>query len=150
MYTRPALLFALLLITPLSHASGIYKWVGEDGQVHYSQTAPSNTPAEQIQGAPPPANDPDALRGDLERQMDAFDERRAQRNEAFAEQQKKEEIARIRQQNCETSRKNLANLRRGGNNAYMTPEGEVIRLTDDDRASRIEAAKQAIKDNCEE
>ena len=32
----------------------------------------------------------------------------------------------------------------------MTPEGEVIRLTDDDRAKHIEDAKQGIRDNCEE
>ena len=150
MYTRSMLLLALLLTAPLSHASGIYKWVDEDGQVHYSQKKPLSKPAEQIKEAPPPANDPDAARGDLQRQLDAFDERRAQRDEAFAEQQRKEEAAGVRKQNCETARKNLANLRRGGNNAYMTPEGEVIRLTDDERARRIEAAKQGIKDNCEE
>ena len=72
-----------------------------------------------------------------------------QRDEAFAEEKHKEEVASIRKQNCETARKNLANLRRGGNNAYMTPEGEVVRLTDDERAKRIEDAKQGIKDNCE-
>ena len=151
MSTRPALLIILLLTVTLSHAGGIYKWIDEDGQVQYSQTPPpNNAPAERIKGAPPPANDPEAVRGDLQRQLDAFDERRAQRNEAFAEQKQKEEVTRIKQQNCETARKNLANLRRGGNNAYMTPEGEVVRLTDDDRAKRIEDAKQGIKENCEE
>ena len=150
MHIRPALLLTLLLTATLSYASGIYKWIDDDGQVHYSQTPPPNRPAELIQGAPPPANDPAAVRGNLQRQLDAFDERRAQRDEAFAEQKEKEEVARIKKQNCETARKNLANLRRGGNNAYMTPEGEVVRLTDEDRAKRIEDAKQGIEDNCEE
>lgn len=150
MSTRPALLIILLLSTPLSLAGGIYKWIDENGQVHYTQTPPPNTPAEQMKGAPPPADDPEAVRGDLQRQLDALDEQRAQRDEAFAEQKQKEETARIKKQNCETARKNLAKLRRGGNNAYMTPEGEVVRLTDDERARRIEDAKQGIKDNCEE
>jgi hypothetical protein len=149
MYSRPALLIALLLTTTLCHASGIYKWVDEQGQVHYSQSAPASVPAEQMQEAPPPANDPAAIRGDLQRQLEAFDERRAQRDEAFAEQKQKEEVARIRKNNCETARKNLEKLRRGGNNAYMTPEGEVIRLTDEDRAARIEAAKQGVAENCD-
>ena len=150
MLTRPALLLTLLLTAALSHASGIYKWIDEDGQLHYSQTPPPNRPAEVIQGAPPPANDPDTVRDDLQRQLDAFDERRAQRDEAFAEHKQKDEVARIKKQNCETARKNLEKLRRGGNNAYMTPEGEVIRLTDDERAKRIDDAKQGIQDNCEE
>jgi hypothetical protein len=149
MYTRPALLLALLLATSASLASGIYKWVDVDGQVHYSQMPPTDRPSERMKGAAPPANNPDVARSDLQRQMEAFDERRAQRNEEFAEQKHKEEVASIRKQNCETARKNLANLRRGGNNAYMTPEGEVVRLTDDERAKRIEDAKQGIKDNCE-
>ena len=33
MHTRSMLLLALLLTLPLSHASDIYKWVDEDGQV---------------------------------------------------------------------------------------------------------------------
>ena len=150
MSTRPALLIILLLSAPLSLAGGIYKWIDENGQVQYTQTPPPNVPAERMKGAPPPANDPEAARGDLQRQLDAFDEQRAQRDEAFAEQKQKEENARIRKQNCETARKNLAKLRRGGNNAYMTPEGEVVRLSDDERARRIEDAKQGVKDNCEE
>jgi len=150
MFTRPALLIILLLTAPLSLAGGIYKWIDENGQVQYTQTPPPNIPAERMKGAPPPADDPEAVRGDLQRQLDALDEQRAQRDEAFAEQKQKEDIARVKKQNCETARKNLAKLRRGGNNAYMTPEGEVVRLTDDDRAKRIEDAKQGIKDNCEE
>ena len=150
MSTRPALLIILLLTAPLSLAGGIYKWIDENGQVQYTQTPPPNIPAERMKGAPPPADDPAAVRGDLQRQLDALDEQRAQRDKAFAEQKQKEENAQIRKQNCETARKNLAKLRRGGNNAYMTPEGEVVRLTDDDRAKRIEDAKQGIKDNCEE
>ena len=149
MSIRSVLLIILMLSAPLSLAGGIYKWIDENGQVQYTQTPPPNVPAERMKGAPPPANDPEAVRGDLQRQLDAFDERRAQRDEAFAEQKQKEETARIRKQNCETARKNLAKLRRGGNNAYMTPEGEVVRLTDDERARRIEDAKQGVKDNCE-
>jgi hypothetical protein len=150
MNTRSALLLALLLNAPLCHGAGIYKWVDENGQVHYSQTAPSNTRAEQMQKAPPPADDPDAVRGDLQRQLDALDERRAARDEAFAEEKKREEVASIRKQNCETARKNLANLRQGGEKRYMTPDGEIVRLTDEERARRIEDAKQGIRDNCEE
>ena len=143
---------ALLLLSIFAfglNGSEVYKWVDEQGQVHYSQSAPANVPAEQMPEAPPPANDPAAIRGDLQRQLEAFDERRAERDEAFAEQKQKEDVARIRQQNCETARKNLEKLRRGGNNAYMTPEGEVIRLSDEDRAARIEAAKQGIAENCD-
>ena len=79
------LVLALLLTTNLALAAGIYKWVDEDGQVHYSQRPPADTQAEQLKGAPPPADDPEAVRGDLQRQLDALDEQRAQRDEAFAE-----------------------------------------------------------------
>ena len=53
---------------------------------------------------------------------------------------KSEEFASISKQNCETAKKNLDNLRRGGNTVYMTPEGEAVRLTDEEGARRIDTA----------
>ena len=46
MYTRPALLLAILLATSAPLASDIYKWVDSDGQVHYTQMPPTNRPTD--------------------------------------------------------------------------------------------------------
>jgi hypothetical protein len=52
------------------------------------------------------------------------------------------------QKNCETAKQNLANLQQGGNKAFVTPDGEVFRLTDDERQRRIDEANRQIKENC--
>ena len=57
-------------------------------------------------------------------------------------------IQKIRRQNCEIANKNLANLQRGGNVRYVGPNGEVMRLSDEERQKRIEEANKQIKENC--
>ena len=58
------------------------------------------------------------------------------------------DIQKIRRSNCETANKNLVNLQRGGNIRYMGPNGEVIRLTDEERQKRTDEANKQIKENC--
>jgi hypothetical protein len=60
------------------------------------------------------------------------------------------EIARISKQNCVTARNNLEQLNRSGQIRYRTGEGEVLRLSEDDRKQRIEEAGNQVKEFCKD
>lgn len=50
---RPSLLLlALLILSPLSHAGPIYKWVDAKGNLHFSDRDPGNQQAEKIELKP--------------------------------------------------------------------------------------------------
>ena len=91
---RLGLSCVLLALAIGSQAAGkqqIYKWVDDQGEVHYSQRAPVGQAAQRMKGAPPPADNPDALNEDLQKQVDAMEERLAGKDEAAAAARKKAE-----------------------------------------------------------
>jgi len=144
---------ALLLVTP-ANAEDIYKWIGDDSQVHYTQMPPphgikairiqrSDIPADEQ-----PSEDEDEAEAEVEDEMeqvaidDSFDEQpEAQDAESDADEDAK--IAQELQENCNHARSNLKTLNHG-QVRYVSPEGEVIRLTEDQRQARIEEAKELI------
>lgn len=130
-------------------ASDIYKWIDAAGKTHYSQfPPPEGTAATEIQQASPPATDAGAADTRLQQQVEAMDERLEAADEARAEAGVEAEIARITRENCETAKKNLAQLNQGGIKRYRTGEGEVIRMTEEDRQRRIDEANSQIREFC--
>jgi hypothetical protein len=141
----------LVVVTSVSSAAGkhgIYKWVDDSGAVHYSQTPPPNRATQELRPAPGPADDPDAISGKLKEQTDAMEQRLTEKRAGAADAQQWAEIQKLRRENCATARANLAKLQQGGNRAYRTPDGEVVRLTEADRQQRIDEANRQIKENC--
>ena len=147
--TVTTLLLAGLLTQPVQ--AGIYKWTDDAGEVHYSQTRPpGDTPAEKIEGAPPPP-DPAVVHQEqkqLQDRLDAMDERDKAQKEAAGLEKEREEVAKIDEKNCITARNNLVKLQQGGIKRYLTPEGDVVRLTDNERAQRINEANSQIEMYC--
>ena len=145
------LICVLLVLAIGAQAAGkkqIYKWVDDQGKVHYTQQAPVGRSAQKMKNAPPPAANPDAINEDLKKQVEAMEERLAGKDEAATAARKQAENEKIIKQNCATARKNLAALQQGANKAYMTPDGKVARLTEEDRQRRISEAKQQIEKYC--
>ena len=144
---------ALLLAGLLAHPAyaGIYKWTDAAGEVHYSQTRPpGDTPAEMIEGASPPP-DPAAVHQEqqhLQDRLDAMDGRRKAEQEAAGLEKEREEVAKVDEKNCITARNNLVKLQQGGTKRYLTPEGDVVRLTDNERARHINEANSQIEMYC--
>lgn len=140
---------ALLLVTP-ANAEDIYKWIGDDNQVHYTQMPPPHgIKAIRIQRSDIPADEQpseDTAEAEDETEQaaidDSFDEQpEAQDAESDADEDAK--IAQELQENCNHARSNLKALNHG-QVRYVSPEGEVIRLTEDQRQTRIEEAKALI------
>ena len=150
LWTAALLIATLLLQSPVS--GGIYKWTDASGEVHYTQTPPPNGIATQkIQDAPPPAESQQSIHEEqqqLQERIDAMDERQARQDEEAAINKQHKENREIDEKNCITAQNNLAKLQQGGIKRYLTPEGEVIRLTEEDRQRRITAANKQVKQYC--
>ena len=130
-------------------AGAVYKWVDETGETHYSQTYPTgNYEVEKIRNAPPPADDPEQVKQQLQKQVDDMNERAREQEDTKKEAISEAEYQKIIKENCANARKNLGALNEGGRKRYLTPEGEVVRLTEEERQSRIAEANKQIKEYC--
>ena len=136
-----------LFLTPAS--AEIYKWTDANGETQYSQIPPpSGIKSEEIQGAPHPADNPGTTNDSLQEQVEIM-------NEDIAGQEIEEKKSALQKQiddaferNCTTATNNLAKLQEGGNKRYLTPDGKVTHLTEEQRQQRINEAKDQIDKFC--
>lgn len=151
MLRRLPVIWVLLVVATSSPAADnqtMYKWTDDRGEVHYTQFPPPGREAERLHAPPPPAESPKAVESELQQQLDTMEKQNEKVQQDTKDADQRAEIQKIRRNNCETAHKNLINLQRGGNIRYKGPNGEVVRLTEEERQKRIDEANQQIKDNC--
>ncbi|MDZ7802893.1 DUF4124 domain-containing protein [Thiohalophilus sp.] len=142
-------LFALLLLLALATPTALaatYKYQDESGNTVYSQNPPENpdTPYEVMtnissQARPGSNSAPASSRPSPNLQPDEEESDTVAREQQQAEQ--------MREENCEAAKKNLeiyTVYRR-----IRNEEGEVVRISDEERQQKIDEAKQAIRDFCD-
>jgi len=140
-------LAATLLHTPVS--AEIYKWTDATGEIQYSQVPPAGgVKTEKIQGAHPPADDPDVANESLQKQVDAMNKSIAEKAEKDKEKEMEKELATTNKRNCATSQDNLKKLEEGGRRRYLTADGEIMHFTEEERQEQISAAKEEIEKYC--
>jgi hypothetical protein len=136
-----------LFVTPAS--AEIYKWTDAKGEIQYSQLPPpSGIKSEEIQGSTPPADNPDTTSDSLQGQVDALNEDLAGQEIEEKKSALQKQIDDAYERNCTTSTNNLAKLQAGGNKRYLTPDGKVTHLTEEQRQQRINDAKDQIDEFC--
>ena len=134
------------VISPCS--AEIYKWVDEEGNVHFGDR-PKNAEAEQLKlPAPaPPSPTPDR-RDRLEtqqRMLDVYREEREQKKQAVAEEKARRKRLEAR---CNAARDQLRNYKES--QLYdLTSDGERKFLTDSERQATIDELAAQIKKYCE-
>lgn len=145
---KPVILFSLLissLFTASSTIAATYKWTDEKGNVHYTQHPPADGSYERMKvdksrptygepETPPPTGQPSTATT------------KSSSNGAVV----KDELAKnaeIRTKNCESAKKNLEILT--VYKRYKDKDGNVVRMDDNERAQKIEEAKQNISEFCE-
>ena len=137
MRTFLAVGLALAICAPAS-ASTIYKWVDDKGNTHFGSQAPSHVNATPVKTHVPLTHSTAPTTPPVDPQL-------------AVEEQVKQDVAanaKKRQEYCQTQRNNLAQL---NNNPRVNVEveGEVRRLGEEERQSRIAETKKAIADNCD-
>ncbi|NQD96241.1 DUF4124 domain-containing protein [Pseudomonas sp. CrR25] len=134
----------LLALSATAMASQVYKWVDAQGVTHFGAQPPQDQQVTTVNtAAPPPAR--------VEPKPAPTFESIADPEQAAINEKVKQEVAAKeaeRKKYCESVRSNLAQLE---NNPRLRLEvdGEVRRLSEEERQQRIGETKQSIADNCQ-
>ncbi len=129
--------------------TAMYRWVDENGVTVYSQTPPPSSNAVKVKKERAPSDeDAAAASKRLEQQREqAFDEEEA-RKESKAEQETKARAESKRAANCEAARANLENFKNLGRRMVRTPDGSVLRLSEEQVEMEIEKTQMQIEEYC--
>lgn len=151
MQYRLALIAMLFWVMPLCHAE-VYKWVDENGRVHFS-----DTPRDGVQqGIPVKSHTPEQKKTQQEIEQQRREktnkllhalgeERRIKREkEAKAKQERQQ-----RERECNSMRNDLADMERGGVVYYDLKEnGKRDYWSDDKLKRRISELRETIANRC--
>ena len=142
-----------------------YRWVDDNGVVNYAERKPRGIPAERVtviegdsaslsvasqQPSPAPARNYSTSTAPTSG-MPALDDRQQdmmaelQQNEAT----RQEQVAKIRKDNCERSRRVLDNLSVNNRIRVRGDDGNERVITEPERQQRIAEAQQGIVANCD-
>ena len=136
----------LLAMSATAMASQVYKWVDAQGVTHFSAQPPQGQDATSVNTAAPP---PKPAVAEEKKAAPTF-ESIADPEQAAIDEKVKQDIATKeveRKKYCADVRTNLSQLE---NNPRVRTEvdGEVRRLSEEERQSRISEAQKAIAENC--
>jgi len=139
---RMILTSLLLTLGTTAMAGQVYTWVDKQGVTHFSEQPPSDQASSTLSTAAPPPRLPAAEKLPPPPSSDPDQEgieRKVKRDIAIQEAKRREY--------CETIRTNLAQLE---NNPRLRAQinGEMRRLTEEERQARIAEAKRAIEGSC--
>jgi len=130
----------LVGLSPMCMAGQVYKWVDAQGVTHFGAQPPLDAEATTvIKSAPSAAKPPAPPSGGVIGDQKAIDR---QVRKQVAEQQAQLKVF------CEQARTNLAQLQ---NNPRVREdvEGEMRRLTEEQRKDRITESQRQIAENCQ-
>lgn len=116
-------------------AAAMYKWVDDEGNIHYDQSPPADRESEKLEG---PAGTPSQQTPPASTKEGAD-----QAPPAVTE----DENTRIKRQNCDAARRNQELYKRS--DKILQPDGTELVLSDEMRAERLRQVAEDIKKFCE-
>lgn len=147
-----ALIIAIIALSTSAYA-GIYKWIDENGQVHYGESPPGKNSREMnIQSNPGRSDDKEKYQQQLENQnkfLKALEEERAFKNKLEEEENKRLQAQKVREKYCLEMRHELRDMEVGGVVWYdLDDKGERVFLSDKEVASKKQELRDRIKSEC--
>lgn len=136
----------MMLVCGIASAAGIYKWVDENGKVHYGDQ-PGDSSAREIilPAAPAPDENQRAHEEKQKKLLQVFEEERQLKREQEAtaklEQQKRE-------QECTLARARLKNYEHAGELTTQDKDGKQRTLSKAEYKQVVEDAKKAVEYWC--
>lgn len=139
-----AALFSSLNLFSLSTRAEVYRWVDEDGKVHYSDKKPK-TDAEDITRQISKQNIDTSI--DEQRRMQQIfrPENEADR-EFYRQQQLKNQPTPEHMQHCNELRKYLDAI--DGRVQFIGEDGKVVPVTETERRQRVEETQRYLDEHC--
>ncbi|MFI8384667.1 DUF4124 domain-containing protein [Pseudomonas sp. NPDC079086] len=136
----------LLAMSATAMASQVYKWVDAQGVTHFSAQPPQGQDADSINTATPP---PKPAVAEEKKAAPTFESIADPEQAAIDEKVKQDVAAREveRKKYCEDVRTNLAQLQNNPR-VRVDVDGELRRLSEEERQSRISETQKSIAENC--
>jgi len=137
---------AILVTVAMNAPAATYKWVDEQGQVHYTQTPPpSGVQGETVK--PPPKVDTESAVKELKAKDKGFDKRLEKQTEQAEEQQQTMAEAEEKKAYCVQLQGNLNGLQ--NSQRIYEKEGDIRRrITQEERQARIKETQEKIAKDC--
>ncbi|WP_339516128.1 DUF4124 domain-containing protein [Pseudomonas sp. RL_15y_Pfl2_60] len=136
----------LLAISSTAMASQVYKWVDAQGVTHFGAQPPQGQQSTEINTAVPTPSGKPAVEEPAPSFNDIADPEQAEIDKKVKQEVAAKEAE--RKQYCTDVRTSLAQIE---NNPRVRVEidGEVRRITEEERQQRIAETKKAISENCQ-
>ena len=131
-------------------ADEIYRWVDENGVVHFGDRPDSPDNAETVRiesSSEAPAAEPDSPYSG-QQQEPTLSYAQQQRDERAKERNERADKMKSLAIECEQANKTVASLEPVIRVMVEQPDGSVVRMNDDDRLEHLRVAKEFIADNC--
>ncbi len=150
---------AALLVLPASAEEDYYTWIDENGVVNYSERNPQGYDARYVNSRdvrfgynnqrstfpPPQEGEDEPSNQDPEPDLETDQEFQQEMAQIEAD---KARNAEIRKSNCRVAQVNLEKLANYARIRVEDDNGDVRFLTDEEKAERMSAARQSVRDNC--
>ena len=174
MMTKLAFKFCLAACSLIAFASSLqadtYRWVDDSGVVNYSELKPRDVPADRVTLIASEKTDrraqqsnrrsastsqlavvarPVAASNNVDDENLSRVQREMLRNLQQAESGRQQQVARIRQDNCDRSRRALSNLSAKDRIRVRADDGSQRVLPEEERQQRIREAQQGVVVNCD-
>lgn len=144
-----ALLAGVLAFAVITDAPAkIYKWVDDEGQVHYGQQPPHGVDAKPMSVHTAPASPGNGSTGGDTGDGGSGDSQSADGKAAEQQSASNDEAAR---DNCKVAKKNLTVLETAGpGGRFRQPDGEVVRYDEEQWQSRVDRNRKYIEVFCQD
>lgn len=148
---RSIISFLLLLGSAAAGAGGIYKWVDENGAVHYRDTPPPSGGHYEV--IPRPATgagqDPTAVMEELRRRTEEADKARSDEEQRQQQRRQAQDMETVRAQSCQQARQNLEILARS-QNVVKEIAGKREVVTPEQRQEEVQKNQKFLDENCKQ
>ena len=135
----------LFVLSPL-HAS-VYKWVDENGQVHYGEQ-PGNTGAEKVIIRQNETTKPRPINKAKEETAESGKENTDQQAEASGELEEVPPSKKEKRQLCNEATNDIASIGSRGRLREINKKGEYVYLSEQQRQQRLSAARKKQREYC--
>ncbi len=139
---------SLSLLLQSTAIAGVYKWVDENGQVHYG-AHPGNTSAERVTIRKNETTKPRAIKTDKDAKQAKGDEKNT--DPATTEAKKPEEPKipkKEKRRLCKEAKSDIASISSRGRMREINKKGEYIYLSEKQRQKRLSTARKKQRKYC--
>ncbi|TVZ38384.1 uncharacterized protein DUF4124 [Alteromonadaceae bacterium 2753L.S.0a.02] len=152
-YTKPlkfhlpsvAALILLLSFAYQANAQDYYRWMGEDGVVHYGSNPPPGVEAEKIKTHGGPKKAPDTANNDTAPGVASETDTA---NLPPEEMERRRKVAEAQKRVCEDEKNRLEVLNKPTRIRMKQPDGSTKILSQDEVMKEIQTSKKLIEENC--